>query len=129
MGIETGLRASIELTVGEADTAVALGSGDVPVLGTPRVLALAEQATVAALEGALGDGETSVGTRVDLEHVVATPVGGTVVADALLTDVDDHQLRFVVTVRDGDRVAATGTVQRAVVNRERFLTRAHSSSS
>ncbi len=123
MTVGAGLRASVEHTVGAADTALAMGSGDVPVLATPRVLALAEQATVAAVADALADGQTSVGTRVDLEHVVASPVGATVVVEALLTDVDGSRLRFVVTVRDGDRVAATGTVQRAVVDREVFLGR------
>ena len=70
------MRAVVEHTVTEADTAQALGSGDVPVLGTPRLVALAEQATVAALSGHLDAGQTSVGTRIELDHVAATAVGG-----------------------------------------------------
>ncbi len=123
MAVEPGLRATVEHIVAAADTAIALGSGDVPVLATPRVLALVEQATVAAVEGALAAGQTSVGTRVELEHLLASPVGARVVAEALLTDAEDSRLRFAVTVRDGDRVAATGTVARALVDRERFLAR------
>jgi fluoroacetyl-CoA thioesterase len=113
--------ATVELRVGEADTAVALGSGDVPVLGTPRVLALMEAATVAAAAGALPAGATSVGTRVELEHLAATPIGATVVAEALLSTVDGRRLEFAVTVREGDTVVARGRVERMAVDRARFL--------
>src|SRR5262245_13904896 len=119
--MDTGRAATVELHVTEADTARALGSGDVAVLGTPRVLALAEAATVAAVAGALPDGATSVGTRVELEHLAATPVGRTVVAEAVLSIVDGRRLEFAVTVRDGAAVVATGTVHRVVVDRARFL--------
>ena len=75
MQLQPGLSARVELTVTDADTAQALGSGDVPVLATPRVLALAEAATVAALAARLDTGQTTVGTRVELDHVAATAVG------------------------------------------------------
>ena len=75
MPINPGLRAGFAYTVTEADTAVAAGSGDVPVLATPRVLALAERATVQAVAGALGPEATTVGARVELEHLQASPVG------------------------------------------------------
>ena len=84
MELEPGLSARVALTVGEADTAQTLGSGDVPVLGTPRVLALCEAATVRATARYLPPGTTTVGTRVELEHLAATPVGGTVTAEARL---------------------------------------------
>ena len=70
-----GLAGMIETTVTEADFASALGSGDVAVLGTPRMIALAEAATVKAVAGALGDGQTSVGTRVNVRHLAASPLG------------------------------------------------------
>jgi fluoroacetyl-CoA thioesterase len=125
MELRPGLTGEVEHTVTEADTAVALGSGDVPVLGTPKVLALAEAATVAALARALDAGSTSVGTGVSLRHRAATAVGGRVVAGAELTAVDGAALTFAVTVRDGDgRVVADGQVERAVVVREKFLVRA-----
>src|SRR5215468_6940313 len=106
LGTDTARAARLELVVGEADTAIALGSGDVPVLGTPRVLALAEAATVAAAAGVLPAGATSVGTRVELEHLAATPVGATVVAEAVLSTADGRRLEFAVTVREGDVVVA-----------------------
>jgi fluoroacetyl-CoA thioesterase len=120
-----GATATVELTVTDADTAQALGSGDVPVLGTPRVLALAEAATVAATARRLEPGQTTVGSRVELEHRAATPVGRTVTAEARLTTVEGRRLRFEVTVRDGGDIAAVGTVERVIVDRHRFVERAN----
>lgn len=124
MGLRVGARAGVELTVGEADTAQDLGSGDVPVLGTPRVLALAEAATVAATAGMLEPGTTTVGTRAELEHLAATPVGRAVRAVATLLAVDGKRLTFEFTVHDGEVVAARGRVERVLVDRQRFIERA-----
>ncbi len=121
MKLRTGLAAHVTLVVEPQDTAVALGSGDVPVLGTPRVVALAEEATVAAVNGHLPAGRTSVGTRVEIRHRVATAPGREVSADALLVGVDGRKLVFDVTVRDGDDVVATAVVERVVVDRDKFL--------
>ncbi|TYB34392.1 thioesterase [Micromonospora sp. AP08] len=119
-----GLTARVELTVTDTDTAQAVGSGDVPVLGTPRVLALAEAATVAATATRLPSGSTTVGTRAELEHRAATPVGRTVAARAELVKVDGRRLTFEVIVTDGNEVVATGRVERALVDRQRFVERA-----
>src|SRR5690606_21523107 len=110
-----GLSATATLTVTEADTAVAMRSGDVPVLATPRVVALAEEAMVAALAGALGPGRTTVGTRVDLEHLAPSVLGATVVAQARLDAVDGRRLAFAVSVVDGPTEVARGRVDRVVV--------------
>ncbi|GHJ44776.1 thioesterase [Catellatospora sp. TT07R-123] len=122
--LTAGLTAKVQLTVGDADTAQALGSGDVPVLATPRVVALAEAATVAATARALDSGQTTVGVRVELDHRAATPIGRLVTAEALLTKVDGRKLFFDVTVRDGETVAAEGKVERVLVDRSRFLEKA-----
>jgi predicted thioesterase len=124
MELVAGLSASVSLTVTDADTAVALGSGDVPVLATPRLVALAEAATVAAISAHLSPGDTSVGTRVELDHRAATPVGATVTAEAHLATVDGRRLRFEVGVRDGTGTVAEGRVERVVVDRDRFVARA-----
>src|SRR5204863_8219870 len=116
-----GAAARVELTVTDADTAQTLGSGDVPVLGTPRVVALAEAATVAATTTRLPPGTTTVGTRVELEHRRPTPVGRRVVAEARLVKADDRRLTFDVTVREVDAVVATGRVERVLVDRHRFV--------
>lgn len=121
MELQAGLVARVELTVTDADTAQAVGSGDVPVLATPRMLALAEAATVAATATRLDRGLTTVGARVELDHRAATPVGRTVVAEATLAKVDGRRLLFEVVVRDGDTVAAEARIERVVVDRHRFL--------
>jgi fluoroacetyl-CoA thioesterase len=119
-----GTTARVELTVTDSDTAQAVGSGDVPVLGTPRVLALAEAATVAATATRMPAGMTTVGTRVELEHRAPTPVGRTVVAQAQLAKVDGRRLLFEVVVRDGAETVAEGRVERVLVDRHRFVERA-----
>ena len=124
MDLAAGARARLERVVTEADTATALGSGDVPVLATPRLLAWLEAATLEALNGRLDDGETSVGSRIELEHRSATAVGAEVTVTADLVAVDGRLLRFSVAAQDGDgRLLATGEVTRVVVDRERFLSR------
>ena len=121
MPVEPGLSGTAALTVTEADTASALRSGDVPVLATPMVLALCEEATIAALEGHLAPGDTSVGMRVQLDHLQPTAVGGAVEASAVLEKVEGRRLTFVVQARDERGTVAEGRVVRVVVERERFL--------
>jgi fluoroacetyl-CoA thioesterase len=122
--IAAGLAARVELTVTDADTAQAVGSGDVPVLATPRVLALAEAATVAATARHLAPGMTTVGVRVELEHKAPTPVGRTVVATAQLAKVDGRRLLFEVLVTQEGEPVAEGRVERILVDRHRFVEKA-----
>jgi fluoroacetyl-CoA thioesterase len=122
-GPVAGSTASVDLLVTVADTAIALGSGEVPVLATPRVVALAEAATVAATAGTLPAGSTSVGTRIELDHLAATAIGRAVTAEAVLATVDDRKLVFDVTVREGASIVARGRIHRVVVDRDRFLAR------
>lgn len=115
---------SLTFTVTPDDTARALGSGDVEVLATPRLLAWCEAATVAELAGQLTPGRTSVGSRIRLDHLSATPVGGSLVVTARLDHEDGRLVRFSVAAQDGaGRLVATGEVTRVVVDRERFLRR------
>ncbi len=123
MEIEIGTTATARLVVGDADTAIALGSGDVPVLGTPRIVALMEQAAVAALAGTLDEGATSVGTRIAVDHLAASLVGVAVTATAEVVGLDGRAVSFRLTVHEGDRQVATGDHVRFVVDRERFLGR------
>jgi fluoroacetyl-CoA thioesterase len=123
--METGQRATLTFEVTEDDTAVVIGSGDLPVLGTPRLLAWCEAATCAAVADSLEPAQTTVGTRVALEHTGASPVGARVEVRADVSYVDGRLLRFTVAaahVADG-RVVGTGEVTRVVVDRERFLRR------
>jgi fluoroacetyl-CoA thioesterase len=110
-----------EFVVSEADTAAAVGSGSLSVLGTPILLAWSEAATCAALD--LPDGQTSVGTRVALEHLAASPVGATVLVTATVAFVDGRLVRFTVEARMGDVLVGSGEITRVVVDAERFLSR------
>lgn len=121
MEIEPGTSGTAHLVVGEADTAIALGSGDVPVLGTPRIVALMEQAAVVALDGMLEDGATSVGTRVVIDHRAASFVGATVTATAEVKAIDGRRISFRLTVREGDQLVASGDHVRFVIDRQTFL--------
>ena len=117
--------ATLRFTVTDADTAEAVGSGSLPVLGTPRLLAWCEAATCAAIEESLPEGSTSVGTRVQLEHLAASPVGAEVEVTASTAYVDGRLHRFTVAARHtGDgKVVGAGEVTRVVVDAEKFLGR------
>lgn len=117
------MEASVTFTVSESDTAESLGSGSLPVLGTPRVLAWLEAACCVALESDLAAGSTSVGTRVSLEHVAACAVGTQVTATATQVHADGSLRRFSVVARNGSTVLATGEVTRVVVEVDRFMSR------
>jgi fluoroacetyl-CoA thioesterase len=127
-GLAAGLRATVRAVVTGADTAEAMGSGNLPVLATPRLLALAEAATVAAVAPQLADGLTTVGTAVSLEHRKASPLGAEIVVEAELTEVDGRRLVFGFIGRpagaDADVVVGAGTIERVVVDGARFLARA-----
>ena len=121
--------ASVVRRVEPGDTALALGSGDLEILGTPRLLAWSEQATVAALAGSLGPAETSVGSRVELVHERASPVGADVRVTARQVHVDWRLRRFDVVAEQLDDGGDVGVVighaqvTRVVVDRARFLAR------
>ncbi len=116
-----GLTAKIELVVAPDDTAVAAHSGDVPVLSTPRIVALCEEASVTAVAGQLADGETTVSMRVQLDHLAPSAVGSTVTASAKLEKVEGRRLKFSVSVTDARGLVAAGKVTRVVVERDRFM--------
>lgn len=116
-----GRTATRELVVSEVDTAAAVGSGSLPVLGTPVLLAWCEAATCAALD--LPEGATSVGTRVSLEHLAPSPVGATVTVTATVSHADGRLVRFTVEARMGEVLVGSGEITRVVVDAERFLAR------
>ncbi len=119
-----GAHAQVRFEVGESDTAIALGSGDVPVLATPRVLAVCEEATVLAIAAALEDSSSSVGTHVEIDHLAASHIGEVVTARAELVEVDGPRLIFDISmVNAGGDVVAEGRIHRAIVDRARFLER------
>jgi len=120
--LEPGRSATATMTVTEADTAIALRSGDVPVLGSPRVVALAEEAAVAVVAGSLPEDRTSVGVSVTLDHNAPSRVGETVTAEATVELVDGRKLQFAISVRNAAGVeVASLRHRRVVVARDSFL--------
>lgn len=124
MTLEPGLMSQVVHTVTDADTAVAMRSGDVPVLATPRVVGLAEEATVVAVEGRLEPGTTTVGYRVQLDHLAPTAIGGLITAEAVLETIEGRRLTFRVSVTDSHGLVAAGRITRVVVERARFIEKA-----
>jgi fluoroacetyl-CoA thioesterase len=124
VNLEIGLRGFATLVVSEADTAIAFRSGSVPVLATPRVIALCEEAACAALVGKLPDGHTSVGMRVQVDHLQPTAVGGIVNAEAILERTEGRRLTFTVSASDTKGLVAAGKVTRVLVEVDRFLSKA-----
>lgn len=121
MSPAAGSTATLVNTVGEDDTAVALGSGDVPVLATPRLLAWCEAATVSAVRSDLADGRNTVGIQVMIDHFSPSPVGAEVETEAVLEKVHGKKLFFTVSVHDGRGLVAAGRITRVVVDTEAFM--------
>lgn len=122
-GPAVGQSASLTFTVGDDDTAVALGSGNVTVLGTPRLLAWCEAATVAAVATHLEPGTTTVGSRIAIDHLAPTPVGASVTTTAGVAEVDGRRILFSVSAVDPAGAIASGTITRILVDRDTFVTR------
>jgi fluoroacetyl-CoA thioesterase len=127
-GLTAGLCASVELAVTDADTALALGSGDVPVLGTPRLVALCEEASCRAIDGHLGPGRTTVASRIQFDHLAPVPVGSTVTAEATLERVEGRRLVYTISVRLRSDAQAglvgAGRLTRVLVDRAKFMAKA-----
>jgi fluoroacetyl-CoA thioesterase len=118
--LSIGLKGHAELVVAEEHTAPRVGSGRVHVLATPVMINLFEAAALAAIEPLLPEGYQSLGTRLDISHIAATPVGMRVVADAEVIKIDGRLVLFRVSARDEKDLIGEGTHERVVVNLERF---------
>ncbi|MEK6594823.1 MAG: thioesterase family protein [Pseudomonadota bacterium] len=118
--LKAGLKGSTEIVVGTRDTAPHVGSGKIKVLATPVMVNLMEAAALNAVEGLLPAGHQTVGTRLDISHIAATPVGMQVVAHAELVRIDGRRLTFRVSAQDERETIGEGVHERIVVNVERF---------
>lgn len=122
--ITIGAAGTKSLVVAVEHTAAHWGSGSLYVLSTPHMVALMEGAAVSAVDPLLPDGYQTVGTRLDVRHLAATPMGGTVTARAELIEVDGRRLVFRVEATDGAGTIGEGTHERFIIEVERFLARA-----
>ena len=123
MTIQEGIKHSSELTVTHAVTAVAMGSGDMPVLATPAMMALMENAAMLAVAPHLPEGCTTVGGHISSSHVKPTPVGETITAMATVTHVDGKKITFKVEAHCGEVLLGEGTHLRFIVDRDKFMSR------
>jgi fluoroacetyl-CoA thioesterase len=122
--VTTGICGQVSHVVSESDTAAALGTSDVAVLASPRLIQLCEQATVVALEPRVESGRTTVVLRIEFTHVAPIAVGSRVVATATLERRDGRRLIFNTTVTDACGLVAAGKVTRVVVDTASFLEKA-----
>ncbi len=121
MRIAIGMAGEVSLVVGEQDTAAVMGSGTVPVLATPRMIALMEEAAWTAIQEGLDEDQTSVGISMNISHSAATPVGMEVTARAEVTAVEGRKVSFLLNAWDEKGIIGEGTHQRAVVSEEKFV--------
>jgi len=124
-----GSSATVELLVTEADTAIAHHSGEVPVLATPRVIALCEQAAFTAVAADLDAGQTTVSMKVQIDHLAPSAIGQTVTAEATVEKIQGRRIQFTVSVNDDHGLIAVGRVTRVVVDAAEFLAKALRTSS
>lgn len=119
--ISEGLSGSAQTEVTENNTAIAYGSGSISVFATPAMIGLMEKAALSSVAPLLPDGYSTVGIKVDVEHIAATPVGGTVQAKSELQELDGRRLVFVVEAYDDKKLVGRGTHERFIVATEKFL--------
>ncbi|MDE7133938.1 MAG: thioesterase family protein [Rikenellaceae bacterium] len=119
--ITTGLTHTSAVTVIHALTAEAMGSGDMPVFATPAMVTLMENAAMLAVAPSLGDELTTVGGRIDVSHLKASPVGASISATATLTAIEGKKLTFEIVAQEGDTIIGKGTHLRFIVDRKKFL--------
>ena len=121
--VEVGLNHTSELTVTDAVTAVRMGSGDIPVLATPAMMALMENAAMLAVADDLPEGSTTVGGHIASSHLRPSKIGDVVRAVAEVTKVDGRKIEFNVSAYSGDVLLGEGTHLRFVMDRERFMSK------
>ena len=121
--IEIGLKHTSELIVSEAVTAMTVGSGDMPVLATPMMMALMENAAMLAVRDELPEGCTTVGGHIESSHLMPSKIGDVVRATAEVTKVDGKKIEFKVSAHSGDCLLGEGTHLRFVVDKEKFISK------
>lgn len=121
--MEAGLTHTSRLVVADADTAISRGSGDMPVLATPSMMALMENAAMLAVADHLSEGSTTVGGHIESSHLAPTAIGAEVEATATLLKVEGRKLTFRVEARQGDKLLGEGSHLRFIVDRQRFLSK------
>ena len=121
--IEVGLKHTSELTVNESVTAIQMGSGDMPVLATPAMMAMMENAAMLAVKDDLPEGCTTVGGHIESSHLKPSKIGDKVTATAEVTKVDGKKIEFKVVAYAGETLLGAGTHLRFIVDKEKFMSK------
>lgn len=124
MELKSGLVGHASTVVCESNTAAAVGSGALPVFSTPHMIALMEGASMDAVAKCLEEGQGTVGTKVNIEHLASSPIGAQIRAESLLVEVDRKRLEFEVKAYAGDELIGKGSHQRFIVDSQRFMEKA-----
>lgn len=122
--LSTGITGERSLTVSEAKLASTIGSGLLPVFATAAMIALMEQTAVESVQPFLEEGFGTVGTRLDVQHTSATPLGMVVRCETELTNIDGRRLTFSVSAYDACGLIGSGVHERCIINNDRFMERA-----
>lgn len=121
--IETGQKHTSEIIVKDSLSAENVGSGDMPVLATPMMMALMENAAMLAVKDSLEEGMTTVGGHIESSHLAPTKIGEKVMATAEVTRVDGKKIFFKISAYCGETLLGEGTHLRFIVDRQKFLAR------
>ncbi len=124
MPLEIGLKGAASVEVVPENTAAAAGSGALPVFATPCMIALMEQAALESVQPFLDEGQGTVGTRIEVSHLAATPVGMAVRAETELAEIDRKRLVFTVRAFAGEELIGEGRHERFIVDNGRFMQKA-----
>lgn len=119
--LKVGLLGEAKAVVSEKNSAITLGSGSIPVFGTPAMIALMENAALSSVQPYLPEGHTTVGIKISSSHIAATPMGMEVVAKSELTEIDGRRLVFRIEAFDAKEKIGEGTHERFVINIEKFM--------
>ena len=119
--LEVGIKGYKELVVTIEDSALYFKSGELEVLATPRIITLVEETAYKSISDVLETNESTVGTKVDLKHIAATPIGMKVICETELIEIDRRRLVFSFTVKDEKEVIAEGIHERFIIDKEKFL--------
>jgi len=121
LSINAGLAGEAKILVSDNNTAIAMGSGGVPVFASPSMIALMEKAALSSVAPYLPEGHTTVGIKISSTHTAATPLGMEVVARSELVEIDGKRLVFRVQASDRDGIIGEGTHERFIINTEKFM--------
>jgi len=121
--VELGIKGHQEVTVTENNIAANVGSGKVRVFSTPMMIALMEKAACLSIEPALEDGFSSVGTKINVSHISATPIGMKVWADTEVIEIDRRRVTFGVKAYDERGLIGEGTHDRFIIDVDKFITK------